>query len=134
MLCSEVHTEISSQIGIKLRDWAVWQARAGRYSQAALSSNDSKTLYYYLPECEFVLDAVLELPRVRGLELVVGQVVKVARAELVELGPDVALPGGDARRRLVRPLQLAAPHVHVPVGVDSINTNLRSIYRVGLVV
>ena len=30
---------------IKLRDWAVWQARAGCYSQAALSSNDSKTLY-----------------------------------------------------------------------------------------
>ena len=29
----------------KLRDWAVWQARAGCYSQAALSSNDSKTLY-----------------------------------------------------------------------------------------
>ena len=29
----------------KLRDWAIWQARAGCYSQAALSSNDSKTLY-----------------------------------------------------------------------------------------
>ena len=39
---------ISSQIRTKLRDWAVWQARAGRYSQAALSSNDSKTLYTFI--------------------------------------------------------------------------------------
>ena len=38
-------TGISSQIRTNLRDWAVWQARAGCYSQAALSSNDSKTLY-----------------------------------------------------------------------------------------
>ena len=38
-------TGISSQIRTKLRDWAIWQARAGCYSQAALSSNDSKTLY-----------------------------------------------------------------------------------------
>ena len=30
----------------KLRDWAVREARAGYYSQAALSSNDSKTLYF----------------------------------------------------------------------------------------
>ena len=29
----------------KLHDWAVWQATARCYSQAALSSNDSKTLY-----------------------------------------------------------------------------------------
>ena len=36
---------ISSQIRTKLRDGAVWQARAGCYSQAALSSNHSKTLY-----------------------------------------------------------------------------------------
>ena len=36
---------VSSQIRTKLRDWAVWQARSGCYSQAALSSNDSKTLY-----------------------------------------------------------------------------------------
>ena len=28
-----------------MRDWAVWQARAGCYSQVALSSNDLKTLY-----------------------------------------------------------------------------------------
>ena len=43
-----VGTGFSSQIGTKLRDWAVWQARAGCYSQAAagcyyqaaLSSND----------------------------------------------------------------------------------------------
>ena len=38
-------TGTSSQIRTKLRDWAVWQARAGCSSQAALSSNDSKTLY-----------------------------------------------------------------------------------------
>ena len=44
-LRSTVSTEISSQIRTELRDWAVWQARAGCYSQAALSSNDSKTLY-----------------------------------------------------------------------------------------
>ena len=28
-----------------MRDWAVWQAGAGCYSQAVMSSNDSKTLY-----------------------------------------------------------------------------------------
>ena len=28
-----------------MRDWAIWQARAGCYSQAAVSSNDSKTRY-----------------------------------------------------------------------------------------
>ena len=38
-------TGFSSEIRTKLRDRAVWQARAGCYSQAALSSNDSKTLY-----------------------------------------------------------------------------------------
>ena len=36
------YTGISSQIRTKLRDWAVWQARTGCYSQAALSSYDSK--------------------------------------------------------------------------------------------
>ena len=38
-------TGILSQIRTKLRDWAIGQAGAGCYSQAALSSNDSKTLY-----------------------------------------------------------------------------------------
>ena len=38
-------TGISSEIRTKLRDWAAWQARAGCYSQAVVSSNDSKTLY-----------------------------------------------------------------------------------------
>ena len=38
-------TGISSHFGAKLRDWTVSQSRAGCYSQAALSSNDSKTLY-----------------------------------------------------------------------------------------
>ena len=37
-------TGFSSEIGTKLRDWAVGQAGAGCYSQAALSSNDSKTV------------------------------------------------------------------------------------------
>ena len=39
-----LNTGTLSQIRTKLRDWAVWQARAGCYSQAALSLNDSKTL------------------------------------------------------------------------------------------
>ena len=38
-------TEILSEIRTELREWAVWQARAGCYSQVALSSNDSNTLY-----------------------------------------------------------------------------------------
>ena len=38
-------TGISSQMRTKLRYWAAWQAGAGCYSWAALSSNDSKTLY-----------------------------------------------------------------------------------------
>ena len=37
-------TGFSSEIGTKLRDWAVGQAGAGCHSQAELSSNDSKTL------------------------------------------------------------------------------------------
>ena len=40
----QCRTRITSQIRIKLRDWAIWQARAGCYSKAALSSTDSKTL------------------------------------------------------------------------------------------
>ena len=44
--CFMTCTGILSQIRTKLCDWAVWQARAGCYSQAALSSNDSKTLKY----------------------------------------------------------------------------------------
>ena len=39
------YTGFSSEIGTKLRDWALGQAGAGCYSQAALSSNDSKTRY-----------------------------------------------------------------------------------------
>ena len=37
------NTGFSSQIGTKLRDWAVEQAWGSCYSGAALSSNDSKT-------------------------------------------------------------------------------------------
>ena len=38
-------TGFSSEMGTKLRDWAVGQAGSSCYSWAALSSNDSKTLY-----------------------------------------------------------------------------------------
>ena len=38
-------TGFSSEIGTKLCDWAVRQARAGCYPPAALSTNDSETLY-----------------------------------------------------------------------------------------
>ena len=38
-------TGFSSEIGTKLRDWAVGQAGAGCYSWAAVSSNDSNTRY-----------------------------------------------------------------------------------------
>ena len=38
-------TGILNQIRTKLHDWAGWQTKAGCYSQAVLSSNDSKTLY-----------------------------------------------------------------------------------------
>ena len=47
-------TGISSQIRTKLRDWAIGQARAGCYSQAAVSSNYSKTLYMLLKYRVFV--------------------------------------------------------------------------------
>ena len=39
-----VSTGFLSEIGTKLRDWAVGQAWGSCYSWAALSSNDSKTL------------------------------------------------------------------------------------------
>ena len=41
----ERSTGTSSEIRTKLRDWAVGQVGAGCYSWAALSSNDSETLY-----------------------------------------------------------------------------------------
>ena len=37
-------TGFSSEMGTKLRDWAIGQAWGSCYSWAALSSNDSKTL------------------------------------------------------------------------------------------
>ena len=44
-ICAALHlTGFSSEIGTKLRDWAVGQAWGSCYSWAALSSNDSKTL------------------------------------------------------------------------------------------
>ena len=39
-------TGFSSEIGTKLRKWAVGQAEGSCYSRAALSSNDSKTLIF----------------------------------------------------------------------------------------
>ena len=45
---SEESTGVFSQMKTKLHGWAVWQARAGCYSQAALSSNHSKLLYLAL--------------------------------------------------------------------------------------
>ena len=39
-------TGFSSQMGTKLCDWDAWQAGAGCYSQAALSSNESNTQYF----------------------------------------------------------------------------------------
>ena len=44
---ASIFTGFSSQIGTKLRDLAIWQAKAGCYSRAAMSSNDSKTLYIH---------------------------------------------------------------------------------------
>ena len=44
-------TGILSQMRTKLRDRAVWQARGGCYSQASMSSNDSKTLYLKVWSC-----------------------------------------------------------------------------------
>ena len=41
-------TGFLSEIGTKLRDWAVGQAGGSCYSRAALSSNDSKTRYKIL--------------------------------------------------------------------------------------
>ena len=42
---AKIHTGFSSEIGTKLRELAVGQAGGSCYSRAALSSNDSKTLY-----------------------------------------------------------------------------------------
>ena len=42
---NQPHTGFSSEIGTKLHDWAVGQAGGSCYSQASLSSNDSKTRY-----------------------------------------------------------------------------------------
>ena len=41
-------TGFLSEIGTKLRDWAIGQAGGSCYSRAALSSNDSKTLYGHM--------------------------------------------------------------------------------------
>ena len=44
-MISAQSTGFLSEIGTKLRDWAVGQAWGSCYSWAAVSSNDSKTLY-----------------------------------------------------------------------------------------
>ena len=48
------HTGFSSEIGTKLREWAVGQAWGSCYSRAALSSNDSKTLYPNRPKGQLI--------------------------------------------------------------------------------
>ena len=45
-------TGFSSEIGTKLRDWAVGQAGGSCYSWAALPSNDSKTRYDTAPRLD----------------------------------------------------------------------------------
>ena len=47
----QMRTGFLSEIGTKLRDLAVGQAGSNSYSRAALSSNDSKTLYFRLKVC-----------------------------------------------------------------------------------
>ena len=47
-LATSFTTGFSSEIRTKLREWAVGQAGGSCYSRAALSSNDSKTLYICL--------------------------------------------------------------------------------------
>ena len=57
------YTGFSSEIGTKLRDWAVGQAGGSCYSQAGLSSDDSKTLYRdYFSTCELHVKAYLKTP------------------------------------------------------------------------
>ena len=51
-----------SEIRTKLHDWAVGQAGGSCYSQAALSSNDSKTLYV-VAAIESELERVGECPK-----------------------------------------------------------------------
>ena len=46
-LCNFATTGFSSEIGTKLRDWAIGQAGGSCYSRASLSSNDSETLYTF---------------------------------------------------------------------------------------
>ena len=48
-------TGFSSEIGTKLRDWAAGQAVGSCYSWAALSSNDSKTLYLQFTSLKFIM-------------------------------------------------------------------------------
>ena len=45
VIALKLHTGFSSEIGTKLRDWAVGQAGGSCYSRTALPSNDSKTRY-----------------------------------------------------------------------------------------
>ena len=47
-MCHCSYTGFLSQLGAKLRDWAVRPVRAGCYSWAELSFIDSKTLYTYI--------------------------------------------------------------------------------------
>ena len=69
-------TWFSSEIRTKLRDWAVGQAGGSCYSRAALSSNDSKTLYItQLSFCRAlgtvccVLEGIMELEEAGGIQI-----------------------------------------------------------------
>ena len=70
-------TGILSQIRTKLRDWAIWLARAGCYSQAALYSNDSKTLYTFTTDWfdEKSLSSALSPNNGQGINVVYSGVV-----------------------------------------------------------
>ena len=53
-----MNTGFSSEIGTKLRDWAIGLAGGSCYSWAALSSNYSKTLYKPIFKGEFLKGSI----------------------------------------------------------------------------
>ena len=69
-------TGFSSEIGTKLRDWAIRQAGGSCYSRAALSSNDSKTLYLgysglnHIPSTKLGICQAVPKIRTKGLAVV----------------------------------------------------------------
>ena len=57
----ECNTGFLSEIGTKLRDWAVGQAGGSCYSRAALLSHDSKTLCAWVLHSPSSLSLFMEL-------------------------------------------------------------------------